>query len=79
MAYSRIYASWHRVGSADVLLSITRGGPCQHGSMCGCKQCSNDKNESNYNMQPITIQFDVRVRMDYTDATCMFIWAMFGW
>ena len=26
---------------------ITRGGPCQHGFMCGCKQWSNDINESN--------------------------------
>ena len=25
----------------------TRGGPCQHGFMCGCKQWSNDINESN--------------------------------
>ena len=26
---------------------ITRGGPCHHGFMCGCKQWSNDINESN--------------------------------
>ena len=25
----------------------SRGGPCQHGFMCGCKQWSNDINESN--------------------------------
>ena len=25
----------------------TRGGSCQHGFMCGCKQWSNDINESN--------------------------------
>ena len=31
-----------------VLLSeCTRGGPCQHGFMCGRKQWSNDINESN--------------------------------
>ena len=29
------------------IFSITRGGPCQHGFMCGCKQWSNDINESN--------------------------------
>ena len=29
--------------------------------MCGCKQWSTDINESNYNMQPITIKFAVRV------------------
>ena len=27
------------------LLYSTRGGPCQHGFMCGCKQWSNDINE----------------------------------
>ena len=44
------------------IIVYTRGGPCQHGFMCGCKQWSNDINESNYNMQPITIiQFAVRV------------------
>ena len=46
--------------------------------MCGCKQWSTDINESNYNMQPITIEFAVRVRKDYTHAPCMFIWAKFG-
>ena len=30
-------------------------------------------------MQPITIQFAVRVRNEYTEAPYMFIWAMFGW
>ena len=25
----------------------TRGGPCQHGFMCGCRQWSNAINESN--------------------------------
>ena len=28
-------------------LGTTRGGPCQHGFMCGCRQWSNDINESN--------------------------------
>ena len=55
----------------------TRGGPCQHGFMCGCKQWSNDINERNYNMQPFTIiQFAVRVGAyvrTNTDAPCMFI------
>ena len=65
------------------LFGITRGDPCQHGFMCGCEQWSNYINESNYNMQPITIiQFAVRegayVRTN-TNAPCMFIWAMFGW
>ena len=60
------------------LLRYTRRGPCQHGFMCGCEQWSNNISESNYNMQPITIQFAVRVRKDYTHAPCMFIWAMFG-
>ena len=26
---------------------LFRGGPCQHGFVCGCKQWSNDINESN--------------------------------
>ena len=39
----------------------TRRGPCQHGFMCGCEQWSNNISESNYNMQPITIKFAVRV------------------
>ena len=44
------------------LFRYTRGGPCQHGFMCGCKQWCNDINESNWNMHPITIiQFAVRV------------------
>ena len=30
-------------------------------------------------MQPSTIQFTLRIRKDYTDASCMFIWAMFAW
>ena len=47
--------------------------------MCGCKQWSTDINESNYNMQPFTIEFAVRVRKDYTHAPCMFIWAKFGY
>ena len=47
---------------SSVIIFRTRGGPCQHVVMCGCKQWSNDINESNYNMQPITIiQFAVRV------------------
>ena len=46
----------------------TRRGPCQHGFMCGCRQWSTDINESNYNMQPITIKFAVRVRKDYVPA-----------
>ena len=66
-----------------VLYCITRGCPCQHRFMCGCKQWSNDINESNYNMQPITIiKFAVRVGAyiwTNTDAPCMFILAMFGW
>ena len=34
--------------SVDVLrLYYTRGVPCQHGFMCGCKQWSNYINESN--------------------------------
>ena len=42
------------------IVGYTRGGPCQHGFMCGCRQWSNPINESNYNMQPITIiQFAV--------------------
>ena len=32
--------------------------------MCGCEQWSNNISESNYNMQPITITFAVRVRKD---------------
>ena len=28
-------------------LEGTRGGPCQHGFMCGCRQWSNYINESN--------------------------------
>ena len=24
------------------IISITRGGPCQHGLICGCKRWSND-------------------------------------
>ena len=30
-----------------VILYVTRGCPCQHGFMCGCRQWSNDINESN--------------------------------
>ena len=44
-----------------LFLLHTRRGPCQHGFMCGCEQWSNNISESNYNMQPITIQFAVRV------------------
>ncbi len=55
-------------GQANYIFWETRGGPCQHGFMCGCKQWSNDINDSNQNMQSITIQFAVRVRKDYTDA-----------
>ena len=34
--------------AAELLFFLsTRGGPCQHGFMCGCKQWSNDINESN--------------------------------
>ena len=44
-----------------VVVCTTRGFPCQHGVMCGCKQWSNDVDVSNYNMQSITIQFAVRV------------------
>ena len=54
----------------------TRGGPCQHGGMCGCKQCSNDVNESNYNMQPITIQLAVRAcetKLSNDQATYSFL------
>ena len=29
------------------IIDSTRGGPCQHGFMCGYKQWSNDINESN--------------------------------
>ena len=56
----------------------TRRGPCQHGFMCGCEQCEHNISESNYNMQPITIKFVVRVSKDYTHAPCMFILAKFG-
>ena len=35
--------------SGHCALGQTRGGPCQHGFMCGCKQWSNDINESNNN------------------------------
>ena len=62
----------------NMMFVYTRRGPCQHGFMRGCKQWSTDINESNYNMQPITIKFAVRVRNDYTHAPCMFIWAKFG-
>ena len=31
----------------SLYLGYTRGGPCQHGFMCGCRQWSNDINESN--------------------------------
>ena len=57
-----------RIG--DVLYNSTRGNPCQHGFMFGYryKQWSNDISESNKNMQPIPIQFTVRVRKDYTDT-----------
>ena len=60
------------------IVFLTRRGPCQHGFMCGCEQWSNNISESNYNMQPITITFAVRVRKDYAHAPCMFIWAKFG-
>ena len=30
-----------------LILGTTRGGPCQHGFMCGCRQWSNNMNESN--------------------------------
>ena len=42
----------------------SRGVPCQHGFMCGCKYWSDYINEINYKMHPITIQFAVRVHMD---------------
>ena len=29
------------------IVVFTRGGSCQHGFMCGCKQWSNDIHESN--------------------------------
>ena len=56
----------------------TRRGPCQHGFMCGCKQWSTDINESNYNMQPITIKFSVRVRKDYTHALHVYLGEVWG-
>ena len=34
-------------GVSHLLHYITRGGPCQHGFMCGCMQWSNNINESN--------------------------------
>ena len=67
----------------NALLSLLEGGRASTGFMCGCKQWSNDIDESNYNMQPITIiQFAVSVGAyvrTNTDAPCMFIWAVFGW
>ena len=81
---SPLYPDLDRSLSLHATFNNTRGGPCQHGFMCGCRQWSNDINESNYNnMQPITIiQFTVRVGAyvrTNTDAPCMFILAMFGW
>ena len=48
------------------LFVYTRAVRCQHRFMCGCncKQWSNDINESNFFMQPITIQFPVTLRKD---------------
>ena len=37
----------HMPNLALLLFVYTRGGPCQHEFMCGCKQWSNDINESN--------------------------------
>ena len=60
------------------LSTVLEGARASTGLCCGCEQWSNNISESNYNMQPITIQFAVRVRKDYTHAPCMFIWAKFG-
>ena len=58
---NRTHAAYDFLCDTAIIVK-TRGGPCQHGFMCGCKQWSNDINESNLNMQPITIiQFAVRV------------------
>ena len=40
-----LIATWLKL-SCSFVVGETRGGPCQHGFMCGCKQWSNDINES---------------------------------
>ena len=79
LAHDTLYA--HRIAH-NLRRCVTRRVASRYvileGFMCGCKQWNTDINESNYNMQPITIKFAVRVRKDYTRAPCMFIWAKFG-
>ena len=53
--------NYNAYGDIYSVVCTTRRGPCQHGFMCGCEQWSNTISESNYNMQPITIKFAVRV------------------
>ena len=37
----------HNKYRPSTIVCLTRGGPCQHGFMYGCKQWSDDINESN--------------------------------
>ena len=38
------YISVSQLVTFSLVISTTRGVPCQHGFMCGCKQWSNDLN-----------------------------------
>ena len=43
---NRTHAAYDFLCDTAIIVK-TRGGPRQHGFMCGCKQWSNDINESN--------------------------------
>ena len=44
---SYLVPTLHMMFYVTAIIVKTRGGPCQHGFMCGCRQWSNDINESN--------------------------------
>ena len=48
LVISFVFSALSAVDAYSVV-GYTRGGPWQHGFMCGCKQWSNDINESNNN------------------------------
>ena len=43
---TRSHAAYAFLGDTPIIVNSI-GGPCQHGFVCGCKQWTNDINESN--------------------------------